>query len=220
MKCHNIEDQNKYFFNLSKAVELEDADDEFITEDELKDMGIRYQYGGFTMFEAKIKREIKKWVKQIPTGGTVTCTDDELIEVLKQYHSQCGGGVADMLDQQRGKVGGVQRAGNKFKLRGKAKVGKKAKRNLLKTDWFKLMHIAKVALNEYGLCIDGIDVPDRHLTLRSIKKVVRWCDMVDASKKGWYDSQYYKQHANKEDMAMVRRMWFKPEIVTDFGRKK
>lgn len=216
MRCYNIEDQNKYFFNLSRAVELEDADENFITEDELKEMGISSYYSGLTMFETKIKREIRKWVKKIPPGGSVTCTDDELIEVLKQYFAQSGGGVADMLNQDRGQVGGVIRSGNKFKLRAEIKNAKKAKRTYRKSDWYKLMQLARSVLKEIGLSTDGIDVPDPFLTLTSIKKIVSWSKMEEANKRGWYDSYYYKKHATKEEMAMVKTMWQKPDLVNKF----
>ncbi len=220
MKCYNIEDQNKYFFQLSGAVELEDADDEFLTEAEMKEMNISRNYSGFTMFDSKIKREVKKWVGQIPKGGSVKCTDEELIEVLKKYFTDCACGVSDILGEDRGQVGGVLRSGNKFKLRGITKAKVKAKRVPCKTDWFKLMVLTKVALNGYGLCVEGLDVPDRHLTLLSAKKIVRWYDIVAANKKGWYNSYYEKKHATKEDMAIVRKMWWKPELVIDFGKKK
>ncbi len=221
MKCYNIENQNDYFMQLSDSVEIEDAGDCFITEAEMKEMGLSRTYYGFVLYTKKVKAAIKMWTKQIPPGGkSVVCDDDDLIEALKEYFSVFSEGIADILGQ-RGKFG-FARSGNKFMVKATAKPKKKAngKKDLRKTDWFKLMNLAEVALGNHGMyCTLSKDVPDRLKTLTSLKRIIRWYDMVDANKTGWWNYDGRKK-ATKEDMQMVKRMWWKPELVVDIVKRK
>lgn len=221
MKCYNIENQNDYFMKLSKSVDIEDAGDCFITEAEMKEMGLSTTYYGLVLYKKKAKAAIRMWIKQIQPGEkSVVCCDDELIEALKEYFSVYSEGIADILGQ-RGKLGFV-RSGNKFMIKAKTKPKKvvNSKKTLRKTDWFKLMNLVEVALGHNGIhCTLTKDVSDRLQTLTSVKKIIRWYDMVAANKTGWYNYDGYKK-ATKEEMQMVKRMWWKPELVVDIVKRK
>lgn len=222
MKCYDIIEQNAYGIKLSRVVQLEDVGDEFITVDEMKEMGLDVKVG-FQLYERKAKAAINRWIKKIPSGKTsIKCTDEDLIEALRLYFLDYSCGISDILEIQRGK-GTVVRSGNVFKLKPKIKTTVKGKRDPRVSDWFKLMDLAKTGLAANHIFISGgtlsKEVPDRQQTLLSLKKVVRWCDMVAANKT---ISEYYNErHATEEQMSVIKRMWWRPELVVDFktGRK-
>ncbi len=223
MKCYDIIEQNTYGIKLSRVVQLEDVGDEFITADEMKEMGLDAKVG-FQLYERKAKAAINRWIKKIPSGKTsIKCTDEDLIEALRLYFLDYSCGISDILEIQRGK-GTIVRSGNVFRLKPKAKTLVKGKRDPRMNDWFKLMNLAQEGLAANGIYISGgkisKDVPDRKQTLLSLKKVVRWYDMVAANKSGWYNQYYDRIRATKEEMYIIKRMWWKPELVVDFTRKK
>jgi len=223
MRCYNIEYQNEYGLELSGVVEIEDADEDFITEDELKEMGLEKTYG-FMLYTAKVKRECKKWIAKIPEGKTsIKCTNVELIEALKRNFLDRSTSIQMLLGKN---YVGVTRSGPVFKLKPKElnSKGKKVTRAPRLSDWFKLMDLAKIGLAANHIFISGgtlsKEVPDRLKTLTSLKKIVRWYDMENANKT---ISEYYNErHATEEQMSVIKRMWWKPELVVDFkaGKKK
>ena len=221
MKCYNIEHQNEYGIELSRVVDLEDVGDEFLTQAELDDMGLERTYG-FMLYTAKVRRECKKWIAKIPEGKTsIKCTDVELIDALKRNFLDRSTSMQMILGK---KYVGVTRSGSIFKRKPKTIPPKGLTRAPRMSDWFKLMNLAQEALAASGIYISGgklsKDVPDRKQTLTSLKKIIRWDDMVAANKEGWYNSYYENVTATKEEMKLIKNMWRKSELVVKFNKRK
>ena len=106
MKYFDIEIQTKYYIKLS-PVEIDDAGENFIDEDELSEMGISYSYGGTTIFMKKARTALARLERKIQKSGKKSCPidDDELVEMLKDTDTP----VSDF-------VNGLRRVGNRLSI--------------------------------------------------------------------------------------------------------
>ena len=216
MHCYNIEHQSEYGIELSYVKNIEDAGEEFFTEAEVKEMDL-HRTNGFSLQTAKVTRILKKLINDRPKGAmTVKIADPQLVDALKRHWLDNCEGINDILSRDD-----LTRSGPTIKIKSPKAIPKGFTRNPTRNDFFKLMWLAGVALESYGIFQDGLakDVPDRKHTLTSLKRILRWNDMVDANKTGWY-SDYSHKRATKEEMKIIKRMWWNPELVVDFKRNK
>ena len=88
-KIFEVEAQTKYHIEISTIENIEDAPEDFITADELTELGITAQYGGTRYFDSKIKKAMNQVLASIKDGKkSAIIKDDDLLECLKEsYYS-------------------------------------------------------------------------------------------------------------------------------------
>lgn len=102
---YNIEEQSDYHIKLTKLENLEDAGEDFITEDELKEMGIEHIYSSGTKhFDSKITTALSGILTSIKPGKkSAIIKDDLLVQLLKDSYYP----VSNWID-------GTRRVGNRL----------------------------------------------------------------------------------------------------------
>lgn len=88
-KIFEVEAQTKYHIEISRVENIEDAPEDFITEDELKELGITAHYSGTRYFDSKIKTAMNQVLASIKDGKkSAIIKDEDLLECLKEsYYS-------------------------------------------------------------------------------------------------------------------------------------
>ena len=88
-KIFAIEAQSKYHIEVSRIENIEDAPEDFITKDELTELGVDAQYGGTRYFNSKIKKAMNEVLASIKPGKkSAIIKDEDLLECLKEsYYS-------------------------------------------------------------------------------------------------------------------------------------
>ena len=88
-KIFAIEAQTKYHIEIKTIKNLEDAPEDFITEEELTELGVTSMYGGTRYFNSKIKTAMNLVLASIKDGKkSAIIKDDDLLEMMKEsYHS-------------------------------------------------------------------------------------------------------------------------------------
>lgn len=83
-----IEAQTKYHIEIQTIKNIEDAPEDFITEDELTELGITAHYSGSRYFNSKIKTAMNEVLASIKDGKkSAIIKDEDLLECLKEsYH--------------------------------------------------------------------------------------------------------------------------------------
>ncbi len=86
-KIFEIESQSRYRIKISTLENLEDAGEDFITEEELTELGITQHYGGTRYFDSKIKTALNEVLSSIKDGKkSGLIKDDDLVECLKESY--------------------------------------------------------------------------------------------------------------------------------------
>lgn len=93
-RIFNVDSSNKYLLRIEEIKTIEDAGDDFMTQDELSDMlnvpehQRQYHYWNARTFrEELIREELAMWKSKIPAGQkSVIIKDDDLIEALKESY--------------------------------------------------------------------------------------------------------------------------------------
>lgn len=195
-----VESQSQYMIDLNCVENLEDVADDFLTEDEVKEMGLR-TYGGSQYFTDRIEAaliEVKQSIK--PGKKSAIIKDNDLLEALKNNHRSCG----DYLTNTR-------RVGNRlfYYPQGTAKI------QTVPTykNWKKLVSGAFSFMNnedEYGTMLD-INLPnsDRVKTVRLIKKIYTWEEMVAY----WESDICYYYTPDADELAWIKMMWEDEETI-------
>jgi len=156
MRIYDVESQTKYHIKLTEIDNIEDAGEHFVTEDELKEMGIDARYGVSTWrpttFDKKIKAELNRLVKKINKSSANSCKidDDELVEMF--VDTKCA--VSDF-------VKGLRRVGNRLSLH-----SKKEKSSVNKRDAKRFLDSAVRFINHYWNTEYGHDDNDFCLEVR------------------------------------------------------
>lgn len=159
--------QTTYLIDLKRITNIEDCPEDFLTETELKEMGL-HDHGGKQYFSNKIKNaliEVKASIK--PGKKSAIIKDVELLETLKTSYQSCG----YFLENTR-------RVGDRlfYYPQGTAKVQTEPKY----ADWKNLMWAClRMMNNEYGTCFDiNVNRSDRVKTIEMYKKLFTW-EQVD-----------------------------------------
>jgi len=225
---YNIIQQNKYGMEIERVENIEDAGDDFITEDEADelalDVRVRYKHHSdedvptlWSTFDHRISDAILGWVKEAKAQGKkgIVCTDEDLIQVLTDqvWHGFFVGYYCAFKDFAK-----VTRTGNRFNIT--TPRAKKAQTKPKRNDWFKLVDLARRALSfhcieiNYGSLSKTFKDDSKKVTMvKSIKKIVTWKDMVKANNemKKYYKSEGVEPH----QLSMIKKIWDKPSIAKE-----
>ena len=86
-KIFAIEAQTKYHIEIVGIKNLEDAPEDFITKDELTELGIDTHYDGTRYFDSKIKKAMNQILASIKPGKkSAIIKDEELLECLTESY--------------------------------------------------------------------------------------------------------------------------------------
>ena len=181
----------KYTVCVQPIVNIEDAGDDFVTEDELSEMlGGEPFYGtGTTYRKQLIVDELEMWKAKIVERNTKTIviTDQELIDCLTgSAHS-----VSDY-------VKGLRRVGNRLFLH----AGPAEKTEATKRDGDRLVNAAILAVNRTMECFFDLKYVsnDREKAVLLIKKLVKWEDL---------------KFSDERQAMLCKQVWDNPALFND-----
>ena len=186
---YNVEEQSQYHIKLVKLENLEDAGDEFMTEDELKEIGIENLYGRNETkhFNSKITDELNRILSSIKPGKkSAIIKDDILVEVLKGSYYP----VSNWVDNTR-------RVGNRL-----FKAASKPEQSVPSfTNWKQLVNASINHLcNTYGAKLSiNLSESNRVETIDLVKKAIDWEDLSAVLE----ESSYY----DDEEIKWYKLMW-------------
>lgn len=213
---YNILERNKYGMRLEYVDNIEDVQDDFLTKDELRELGIGknstfLNSDLWCTFDAKIKRAVISWTKKIPKGKkSIKCTDSDLITVLTDQ-TYYGYALSDF------GVTGFGRSGDRFLV----KPPKKPQTEIKRTDWYKLVDLAGLALRYHAIRIRGdlvkTEPGEMVKMLQSLQKILSWSDIVKANEemKEWY----HDTSADEFKLSMIKKIWTTPTLLNRFEAK-
>ncbi len=153
MRIYDVESQTKYHIKLTEIDNIEDAGEHFVTDDELKEMGIvNVSTWRPTTFDTKIKAELNRLKKKIGKSTANSCKieDDELVEMFVETKTA----VSDYVE-------GLRRVGNRLSLHTKA-----VKKTVNKRDAKRFLDSAVRFINQYWNDEYEFDINDFCLEVR------------------------------------------------------
>lgn len=195
MKMFTVDTSNRYLLRIKKIEAIEDAGDDFTTEEELRELLGLGEHDYLSPREvqpndALIKQEVAAWKAKIPAGSkSIVCTDIMLVETLRE--------LATWSIPISSFVQGLRRLDNKFIL-ADTKV-----RKVNKNDYARLINLMVGTINigkKYNLEIKYY-IYDRVGTLELLKKLLTWEEIA------WDRFQ-----ATEEDKALMRQIWDNPAM--------
>ena len=199
-KYYEVESQSEYKIELNVVSNIEDVADDFLTEEEVTEMGLNL-YGSTQYFSDRMTAALVLVKQSIKPGKkSAIIKDNELLEALKNNCRSCG----DYLENTR-------RVGNRlfYYPEGTGKIQTVPSYR----DWKKLVAGAFSFMNnedEYDTSID-INLPrsNRVKTVELIQKVYTWEELEvhwDSE-----DCYYYKPDADEK--AWIKMMWEDSETI-------
>lgn len=195
MRMFNVDTTNKYLLTIEEIKDLENAGDDFTTEEELREMlglaeGDYLSMMRFHPNKKLIATEVAAWMAKIPEGKkSVACTDAVLIEALVEC-STMGYPVTSF-------VAGVRRLGNKFTF----SAAKKRVTN--KNDYQSLINAMVWSINmdkKFSLDV-RYSAYDRSGSLALLKKLLTWDEI-----------RWDKLQFTQEDKIHMREIWDNPTM--------
>jgi hypothetical protein len=191
-KLYTIESDSPYHVKLAEIKNIEDAGDEFYTEEELQEaLGITnlYTYSAIVK-RAKVEEELNNLKQQIIKKGkkTIIIDDQELVD----FFSHHGGAVSDY-------VKGLRRVGNRLFLH-----EKKAKTEATKRDFQSFVSRACNQISKLSNFNFDIKYTEnnRPVAVEMIKKLLTWEQLIDVNK--------WNQVLSDEDKIWYKMIWDNP----------
>jgi hypothetical protein len=193
---YEIESESKWHIKLNELKNIEDATDEFFTEEELREMLGMGDTGYINTYAATVKRNavieiLSPLMQEMKEKGkkSIIIDDSEFIDFLKEFDLP----VSDFIK-------GLRRVGNRLSIFEKAerKVAKKQ-------DAQNLISLAVTTLNkEFKFNIDiKYAYEDYASAIRLLQKLVTWDQLVERAEQ--FD--YYK-----DKMEFIKQVWDEPDM--------
>lgn len=213
-RVFNIMSQSTYHIVIDEVENLEDVDEEFITFDELKEMGfdknrLSYLHGYTTLvLDKKVKSALNVLKRAITKSGnkSVKIDDEELIEMFTSSEKF----VSEFVD-------GLRRVGNRLSLTPKKAEQTKVK----KQDYSRLVNfsisymraqLAGVLENSYGVQFDVTHAyNNRPAVIKMFKKLMTWDEFKTFSKKKFSNTD--------DDLKWVKMLWDDPTLLEEEVKK-
>jgi hypothetical protein len=196
-----IEDQSKYHITISGLDNLEDAGEDFITKEELTEMGITQHYGGTRHFDSKIKTALNQVLASIKPGKkSAIIKDEDLLDMMKTTYYPASHWIKN-----------VRRVGNRL-FKGSAK---KEQAVPSFSNWKSLVYACNQFLcNEYSVDMNiNPGKSDRSDTINMYRTLLDW----ERDLKDWFDegSCYIE-----EDVKWYKMMWEDSETIPQIKSSK
>jgi hypothetical protein len=211
MKIFSVESGNKYYISIKEIENIEDAGDDFITDDEIREMlgekacgtygydmlGVedREIYGMMYLFEDRIRDELALLKAELVKSGkkTIVSKDAELVEILQH---RCCASVGQFVE-------GMRRNGNRFSFVDKTqKQPKKADLTVL------IGQACRTISKRVGVDFIIRRAHDnRSASVELLKKMISW-EEIDW--KTWYGYQI-----EEDKIGFMKMIWDNPKIFDE-----
>lgn len=196
-KYFEVESQSQYMIELNVVENIEDVADDFLTEEEIKEMGLN-TYNTKQYFTERMEAALVLVKQSIKPGKkSAIIKDNELLEALKGNHRSCG----DYLTNTR-------RVGNRmfYYPQGTAKIQEVPSYS----DWKTLVSNGIKLINEDYDTILDINLPnsDRVKTIELLQKIVTWEELDEF----WSDEDRYYT-PDEEQIPWLKMMWEDLETI-------
>ncbi len=193
-KIFEVESQSKYRIRISSIENIEDVGDDFITADELIELGVTDQCGRTRYFNSKIKTAINQVLASIKPGKkSAIIKDDDLLECLKESYYYLSHWVKN-----------TRRVGNRLF---KGTTNKKEQSVPSFKNWRELVY----ACNQYWCHTYGVDMnisannSHRTDTINMYRTSITWEDL-----ESWFsDGSCY----NDDHVKWYKMMWEDSETI-------
>ena len=195
-----IVEQNTYSITIQKIDNIEDCGDEFITKEELEELGVDHCWSGTRLFNNKIKNKIQEYLSQIPKDKkSIKIDDNELIEVLKDSYNPISYFVPN-----------TRRVGDRLY---KHNTKDKTQTKVLFKDWKSLMMLfIKTLWWKYEVEIDiKLSNKKRQECVIQFKKMIDWESIIE------YNNSREHYSLNEDKLIWVKKLYDDPTLIKDKG---
>ncbi len=191
MSYYEVESQSQYMIELTCVENIEDVADDFLTEEEVKEMGLSL-YGSTQYFSDRIEAAlilVKQSIK--PGKKSAIIKDNELLEALKNNYHSCGQYLTN-----------TRRVGNRlfYYPQGTAKIQEVPSYK----NWKSLAANGIRYMNDtYDIVLD-LNLPnsDRVKTVEMLQKVCTWEELEEY----WADEDRYYT-PDEDTLPWLKMMW-------------
>jgi len=194
MKLFNVDSSNKYIFRIQEIKSIEDAGDDFTTQDELNEMlgnaKTNQYFSSVTMRKDLISNELAAWKAKLVNGRkSIVCTDSDLIAALKEYSPRS---ISDYLSSLRisDYLPGLRRVGDRLCLHEKA-----TKAVTSKSDFSKLVNVVHHTVNKMGKFVFKMSYcnQDKVNSIALFKRMFKWEELTFGAEVSETDKEFMKQ---------------------------
>ena len=197
-RIFTIESQSKYRISVDEIENIEDAGDDFVTEDELNEMGVTSYYSA-TYLMSNIKEALLEVKASIKDGKkSAIIKDEELLETLKNSHYYS---CSDFLDNTR-------RVGNRMFYYPEGVTPQQTKPKF--ANWKELVWMCRGLVNlAYGTDIDiRVNSSNRVKTIDMYKKLLEW-EVLEKEFTGKGNSC----SSTPDEIKWMKQMWEDSETI-------
>jgi len=197
-KYFEVESQSQYMIELNVVHNIEDVADDFLTEDEVKEMGLN-TYGSKQYFTERMEAALVLVKQSIKPGKkSAIIKDNELLEALKNNYRSCGQYLAN-----------TRRVGNRlfYYPQGTAALQEAPSYK----NWKSLVATGIRFINHtYDTKLD-INLPnsDRVKTFEMLQKVFTWEELETY----WTDDDACYFNLDEDDAVWMKMMWEDSETI-------
>jgi hypothetical protein len=194
--------QSPYHITIHQIKNIEDCPDEFITEEELREMGVDHCWSGTRYMKGKIISKIQQYLAQIPKGKkSIIIDDNDLIEALKEGQYSVSNFVK-----------GTRRVGNRLF---KYDCTKKEQTEVKFDDWKMLVIQFQLILRDkYGVIVDiNLTASKRQETINQFKKLIDWSLIVDRIEK-------HKLGIDETQISWMKKLYENPTLIKELNDEK
>lgn len=193
MEVYEIIKQTKYNIQ-TRAVPIEECGDEFLTRDDLDDLGVS-PYGTNHNFNDRVKESITSYLKRIPKGKkSIIIDDEELIDFLKDSYWPISHFVK-----------GTRRTGNRLFKHNKLE---KKKANF--KDWKSLIKVFETYyVYEYKIEVKiKRDTKNKRDVINTIRKLATWENLERTNNRDLANKKRWS--IPKDEMKWVKNVYENP----------
>lgn len=208
MQVYDIVSQTAYGIEL-QYVDIEDAGDEFLTNEEVDEMGI-HQWDGYQPNKSAIISAIEGWVAQIPEGKkSIKCTDAALIEALMSGDVPISWYVS-----------GLRRVGDRISKHTPSADGARV---LKPKDLGNFIYRIERYYHDTFGHVGGLRLDSsrgkKYEMIPMLKRLITWEEFIEHN--STLDDQLHRSSMDQEILDLIKPLWDNPEIgPTMFPEKK
>ena len=211
-RIFEIISQTKYKIEVSEIENIEDCGDEFLTEEEMDELGIS-TYGAVQFFTKKIKDELLRLKATVRDGKKSTkITDQVFLEALKDAHNY-GSSVSCFLENTRRVGDRVTFVSRKPKVQTKVQV----------KDWRWLLNTSELLVSERYNVVFKINrnESDKKGSVDLVKKLVTWEELEEYNNNDDDETRsYWFEKLDESDLKWCKDLYENPELIVKEVKEK
>lgn len=202
-KVYDVIEQTDYIIVLNPTENIEECGDVFLTEEEVKEMGLDYVYSWSNstyLIRTAAKQKLMEYYSSIPKNKkSCIIRDENLIDALKKTDTP----VSTLID-------GTRRVGNRLFKHTSAE--KKEQTEVKYRDFTSLCVLIERCLSNKGIHIDikTTQIRQRRDTIKLFKKVTTWKELEDFNSSE--DNHY---HYSESNLTWMKRAFEHPNEIPE-----